>query len=35
MGMWRKRRFNHGGTMVVAEASQVANQSLLTNPQHA
>ena len=26
---------NHGGTMVVTEASQASNQSLLTNPQHA
>jgi hypothetical protein len=29
------RSSHHGGTMVVAEVSQVANQSLLTNPQHA
>jgi hypothetical protein len=26
---------NHGGAMVVAEASQIENQSLLTNPKHA
>jgi len=26
---------NHGGTMVVAEATQPGNQSLLTHPQHA
>jgi hypothetical protein len=25
---------NHGGSMVIAEASQSANQSLLTNPHH-
>jgi hypothetical protein len=25
---------NHGGTMVVAEAIQPGNQSLLTHPQH-
>ena len=26
---------NHGGTMVVAEASQTSNQTLLTGSQHA
>ena len=26
---------NHGGTMVLADAAQVGNQPLLTNPQHA
>ena len=26
---------NHGGTMVVAAASQTGNHSLLVNPQHA
>jgi hypothetical protein len=26
---------NHGGTMLVAEASQTSNQTLLTGSQHA